>query len=69
VLPVSARVATPAKSAFSPLFGALFWVFSAFVLCIPFVSPVQTVFVLHKFYWNLCWLISRSALFYFESMR
>jgi hypothetical protein len=35
----------------------------------PFVSSVQFVCVLHKFYWNLCWLIARSALFYVKSVR
>jgi hypothetical protein len=32
--------------------GVLFWVFFCLVLCYSFVSPVQLVFVLLKFYWN-----------------
>jgi hypothetical protein len=39
-------------SAISPLPASCFGCFSAFVLCYSFVSPVQSVFVLLKFYWN-----------------
>jgi hypothetical protein len=42
-------------------------VFCLLCLCILFVSPVQFAFVLPLFYWNICWLVARSVIFYFES--
>jgi hypothetical protein len=41
----------------------VFWFF-CFVLCISLFSHVQSACVLLIFYWNLCWLDVRSALFY-----
>jgi hypothetical protein len=50
--------------------AGLDWVFFCLLcLCISFVSPVQSAFVVPIFYWNICWLVARSALFYFESER
>jgi hypothetical protein len=72
VLPVSARVlhASPLRRSLSFFHHwRLVFGFSAIVLCIPIVFPVQSVFVLLKFYWNFCWLNARSTIFYFESMR
>jgi hypothetical protein len=41
---------SPAKSASISIVDVLFWVFSTYVLCIPLVSLVQSVYVLLKFY-------------------
>jgi hypothetical protein len=38
--------------------------FPVFVLYIPFVSPIQYVCVLLKFYLDFSWLDARSTLFY-----
>jgi len=41
-------------------------VFLLCVLCIPHVSPEQSVYVLFNFYWNFYWLDASSAFFYFR---
>jgi hypothetical protein len=58
-----------AKTASASLLPTWIGCFCQLCLCIPFVSPVQSAFVVPLFYGNICWLVARLTLFYFQSER